>query len=49
VARKNHARVVRARVKPKPRAPAVAPAALQRVAGYAGFATAILLAPVGLG
>jgi hypothetical protein len=48
-ARKGHARVVREHVKPKPRAPAVAPTALQRVAGYAGFATAILLAPVGVG
>jgi hypothetical protein len=44
-----HARVVRARVKQRPKVSAAAPAALQRVAGYAGFATAILLAPVGVG
>jgi energy-coupling factor transport system substrate-specific component len=43
------ARVARARVKRTPRAPAPVPAALQRVAGYAGVATAILLAPVGVG
>jgi energy-coupling factor transport system substrate-specific component len=47
-ARVASARAVRARVKSKPKARAAVPAALQRAAGYAGFATAILLAPVGV-